>query len=116
MDLGAGRQGLVLTTRGRKTGKRRSTPLVFMWHDGDIVVFPSNGGLERPPAWLLNLEAAPDDVHVQIGDDYFPVRARLASDEERARILPRARAYNAHWKEYLTYVRRELPFVLLTPR
>jgi len=116
MNLGSGRQGLVLTTRGRRTGKRRSTPLVFMWHDGKIVVFPSNGGLERPPAWLLNLEAHPHDVQVQIGDDCFSVDARLADAEERARILPRAEAYNAHWREYLSYVRRELPFVLLTPR
>lgn len=116
MHLGSGREGLVLTTIGRKTGKLRSTPLVFMWHRGDIVVFPSNGGLERPPGWLLNLEAHPDRVHVQIGADWFPVTARRADEEERAQILPRAEAYNAHWREYLTYVRRELPFILLTPR
>src|SRR5580704_6717425 len=57
---------LLLTTVGRRTGQRRTTPLLYM-ADGDaLVVVASNGGRDRAPAWLLNLEAAPA-ADVQVG-------------------------------------------------
>ena len=50
---------LVLETRGRKSGKVRSVPLLYVEDDGDLVVVASSGGDPHHPAWYLNLEAEP---------------------------------------------------------
>ncbi len=111
-SVALGRKVLLLTTTGRKSGKARTTPLVYMQHGDDAIVYPSNGGKETPPAWWLNLQACPD-AHVQIGKAVHPVRARRASDAEYAELWPKAAAYNAHWKGYEAKVRRRIPLVLL---
>ena len=49
-SVGLGRKVLLLTTIGRKSGQPRTTPLVFMPHGDDLIVYPSNGGKESPPA------------------------------------------------------------------
>jgi deazaflavin-dependent oxidoreductase (nitroreductase family) len=107
-----GRKVLLLTSTGRKSGLSRTTPLVFMQHGEDAIVYPSNGGKEAPPAWWLNLQACPD-ASVQIGKDVHPVRARAASDAEYAKLWPKAAAYNPHWKGYEAKVGRVIPLVLL---
>jgi deazaflavin-dependent oxidoreductase (nitroreductase family) len=58
-SVGLGRKVLLLTTTGRKSGKQRTTPLVYMPHGNDFIVYPSNGGKESPPAWWLNLQTTP---------------------------------------------------------
>jgi deazaflavin-dependent oxidoreductase (nitroreductase family) len=50
---------LYLTTIGRKSGKLRTVPLVFVRDDGDYVVAASNGGSDWQPAWWLNLQSRP---------------------------------------------------------
>ncbi len=62
----AGSQALLLTTTGRRSGEPRTRALIYL-KDGDrLVVVASNGGSDRPPSWLLNLQAHPS-VRVQIG-------------------------------------------------
>src|SRR5262245_33138739 len=73
-SVGLGRQILLLTTTGRRSGVPRTTPLVYMPDGERYVVYGSNGGLETPPAWLLNLETRPD-AEVEIGKRRIPVRA-----------------------------------------
>src|SRR5207253_1884739 len=66
---------LLLTARGRKTGKARTTPLLYL-EDGDrLVVVASKGGAPRHPAWFLNLAANPE-VTVERGGERVPMRAR----------------------------------------
>ena len=56
---------LFLTTTGRKTGKQRTTPLLYLTHDGRWVVVASNGGADWEPGWWLNLRAgSPGTVEV----------------------------------------------------
>lgn len=113
--LGSGRRVLLLRTTGRRSALRRTTPLVFMRYQGGYVIFASNGGRETKPGWLFNIEASPDDVEVQVRDEIVRVSARVASPEERVEIRPLAEDYNAHWRQYLVYVQREIPFLILTP-
>lgn len=113
-SVGSGRKILLLTTLGRKSGQQRTTPLVYMPHDEQCVIYGSNGGRESPPAWLLNLRANPE-VTIEVGRKKISVQAYIAEGEERSRLLPLAHAYNAHWKGYQENIEREIPLIVLAP-
>jgi deazaflavin-dependent oxidoreductase (nitroreductase family) len=105
---------LVLETRGRRSGARRSTPLSFT-RDGDaFVVIASNGGAARDPDWYKNLEARPQ-AWVEVAGARRPVRATTVAGGERDRLWRQAvRSYPG----YLAYQRRaarEIPVVRLVP-
>lgn len=106
---------LLLDHVGARSGKRRTTPLVYM-RDGDgLLIVASKGGHPSNPSWLHNLRAHPD-TEVQIGRRRLPVRAREASAEERKRLWPEAADHNPHWARYRQRTKREIPLVLLEPR
>lgn len=111
-SVGLGRKVLLLTTRGRKSGQLRTTPLVYMPHGGDLIVYPSNGGKESPPAWWLNLQTTPEAT-IQIGRHTHRIQARKATPEEYATLWPQAAEYNPHWRAYEQTVRRPIPLVIL---
>jgi len=111
-SLGLGRKVLLLTTTGRKSGLERTTPLVYMPHGNDAIIYPSNGGKETPPAWWLNLQTNAMAT-IQIGKTIREVRARAASEAEHAKIWPKAAAYNPHWRQYAESVVRKIPLVIL---
>jgi deazaflavin-dependent oxidoreductase (nitroreductase family) len=104
-----------LTTTGRKSGKPRSTPIVYV-EDGDaLVVMPSNAGSDAAPAWWLNLQANPE-AEVQLGQDRRQVCARRATPEEAERLWPRLRDSYSGFEAYQGFTEREQPIVLLEPR
>jgi deazaflavin-dependent oxidoreductase (nitroreductase family) len=109
-SVGLGREVLLLTTTGRKTGKQRTTPLVYMPHGNDVIIYPSNGGKESPPAWWLNLQTNPGAT-IQIGNTRRRIQARSVTREEHAQIWPKAEAYNPHWRNYAKTISR--PLVIL---
>ena len=84
-DWKEGTSILILTTKGRKSGEERKTPLIYGEHDGDYLIVASKGGWPKPPAWYLNLEADPD-VQVQVKGDKFKARARTATPEEKPEL------------------------------
>jgi deazaflavin-dependent oxidoreductase (nitroreductase family) len=93
---------LLLTTTGRRSGRPRTTPVIYV-RDGDrIVVASESFGQERPAAWPLNLAADPRAL-VQLGPATRPYVARPASDDEIARHWPRLLAA---WPAHETYHRR----------
>ena len=72
---------LVLGTRGRRSGLPRDSVLAYA-DDGDRrLVVASNGGDDRPPAWLLNVQADPA-VHVQAGSERYEAIARVVTPED----------------------------------
>jgi F420H(2)-dependent quinone reductase len=78
---------LLLTTTGRRTGKARTVPLLYV-RDGDrLVICNVNPGFERPNPWILNLRADPH-AQVQIGRGTARVRAHAASEDELDRYWP----------------------------
>jgi deazaflavin-dependent oxidoreductase (nitroreductase family) len=86
-SLTGGAPVLLLTTIGRRTGKARTVPLLYV-RDGDrIVICNVNPGFERPNPWILNLRAGPQ-AQVQIGRSKVRVRARAASEDELDRYWP----------------------------
>lgn len=104
---------LLLHTTGARTGRRRTTPLLFM-PDGDaLVVVGSNGGSLRHPAWLHNVRATPG-VEVTVGRTTRQVRARVADPAEKARLWPLLnRLYP--YDDYQRHTTREIAVVLLEP-
>ena len=74
---------LLLTTRGRKSGKLRRTALIYGRDADRYLVVASQGGAEWNPNWYLNLAANPE-VHVQVGAEKFPARARTATSDEKS--------------------------------
>ena len=109
----AGRM-LLLTTTGRKSGLRRTTPLLYKPEGERYVVVGSNGGRDQPPAWLLNLTAAPT-VELQVGRRRGPARARVLADEEKAAIWPTLTGYYKGWGDYQQLTERQLHVVELVP-
>jgi deazaflavin-dependent oxidoreductase (nitroreductase family) len=107
---------LELTTTGRKSGAPRTVMLTSPLQDGDaIVVVASKGGDDDHPAWFLNLRAHPE-VEVSIaGAPRRPMRARVATPEERARLWPKVTADHENYAGYQTRTAREIPLVLLEP-
>ena len=80
-----GSKTLLLTTKGRKSGKPRTKPLIYE-QDGDrYVIVASRGGAPEHPDWYRNLEQEPN-VGLQVLDEVFPARARTAEGEERERL------------------------------
>jgi deazaflavin-dependent oxidoreductase (nitroreductase family) len=80
-----GLNALLLTTRGRRSGKLRRTAL-FYGRDGDrYLVVASNGGKASHPLWYLNLLEQPQ-VDLQVGGEQFAARARPATAEEQPRL------------------------------
>ena len=105
---------LLLTTTGRKTGKRRTMPLLYLEDDDSLVLVASAGGQPTHPAWYANLRADPA-VEVQIGRAVQKLRARTATAEERARLWPTVVALYPGYAKYQEKTAREIPLVILGP-
>jgi deazaflavin-dependent oxidoreductase (nitroreductase family) len=108
-----GTQTLLLTTKGRKSGEQRTTPLIYGQSGEDYLIVASKGGADEPPAWYLNIEADPE-VELQVKADRFNARARTATAEEKPEMW---RTMTAHWPQYDEYqskTSREIPIVVLS--
>jgi F420H(2)-dependent quinone reductase len=105
---------LLLTTTGRKTGKSRTTPLLYGEDAGRYVVVASVGGAPKHPAWYLNLggDAA---ATIQVGGRKLSVRGETASPEERARLWTLMTRLYPGYDAYQAKTSREIPVVVLTP-
>ena len=104
---------LLLHHVGAKSGKRRVSPLIYV-EDGDaVVVVASKGGVDKNPAWFHNLRANPDTEVEVPREGRRRVRARVASDEERERLWPKAVATYKPYAQYQTYTTRKIPLVIL---
>jgi deazaflavin-dependent oxidoreductase (nitroreductase family) len=94
---------LLLTTTGRRTGKSRTTPLIYLrGREGFVVSSEEFGQANRRAAWPRNLDANPE-AEVQVGSEMIRCRARRLGDDEVERYWPRLVAL---WPAHETYLRR----------
>ena len=105
---------LLLTTTGRKTGKPRTTPLLYLEDARRYVVIASVGGAPKHPAWYLNLRNDANAT-IQVGNRKLNVNAATATPEERGRLWARAVEMYAGYAGYQAKTSREIPLVILTP-
>jgi deazaflavin-dependent oxidoreductase (nitroreductase family) len=103
---------LLLHHRGRKSGRERVTPLLYLPDDERLVVVGSKGGSHRHPAWFLNVREM-ERTQVELPGEHRRVSVRVAGDDERAELWP---PVVERWPAYANYQRRterEIPLVIL---
>ncbi len=105
---------LLLTTIGRKSGEKRTTPLVFLQDGADMIVVGSLAGYDRHPAWYLNITANPR-AWVQLDRNKMAVTYRDVTDEERAALWPRLDKVFPAWGYFQKQTDRPFPIVILSP-
>jgi deazaflavin-dependent oxidoreductase (nitroreductase family) len=111
-----GMPALALTTTGRRSGQPRTVMLTSPVQEGDaIVIVASRGGDDHHPAWFLNLRDHPDVEVAFAGRPKQTMRARVATDDERAQLWPRVTAAYKGYARYQTKTDREIPLVVLEP-
>jgi deazaflavin-dependent oxidoreductase (nitroreductase family) len=104
-----------MTTTGRRSGEARTTAMGYLCDGDNVVVVASNSGLDRPPAWWLNLQAKPE-AEIDFAGERRAVRARVASPEEHERMWPRFVEQFPGFEGYRSYTTREIPLVVLERR
>ena len=108
----SGVETLLLTTRGRSTGKLRRTALIYGKDRSRFIVVASNGGARSHPNWYQNLAADPH-VFVQVAGDRFEARARTATARSKPRLWRLMVSIWPAYEEYQTKTSREIPVVIL---
>ena len=108
----AGAPMILVTHRGAKTGKEYTSPLVHT-RDGDAyVVIASKAGAPDDPQWFRNLQANPGAV-VEVGEERFAARARVATGAERDRLFRAQADLMPNFDEYASKTSRTIPVVVL---
>ena len=105
---------LLLNTIGRKSGKKRATPLLYVVEDEDYVIIASKGGTPSHPAWYLNLKANPDAT-VEVGNRKVRVRAEKVDGEEKERLWKKMAEMHPTYDDYQKKTKREIPLLVLHP-
>jgi deazaflavin-dependent oxidoreductase (nitroreductase family) len=109
-----GQPVLLLRSIGRRSGRRRETPMQYLPDHDAFVVVAANAGAVRPPAWYLNLSADPH-AQVQVGARTLEVQAREVLGEERRALWAQLTDANRYLERTARKARRELPLLLLEP-
>ncbi|MFI6923236.1 nitroreductase family deazaflavin-dependent oxidoreductase [Nonomuraea spiralis] len=103
---------LLLTTKGRNSGKSYTTPLIYQRFGDVFLVVASKGGDPEHPQWYKNLVAHPD-VEVQVKGDKFQARARTASEDEKPEMWRTMTRTWPDYDDYQTKTDRPIPVVVL---
>jgi len=106
---------LLLTTTGRRSGQKRTAPVVYLRDGERMVVINTNAGNAKVPAWSLNLQANAE-AEVERGRRRYPVHARIAEGEERTDLWRRHNEQYAGFDDYQEKLDREASVIVLEPR
>jgi F420H(2)-dependent quinone reductase len=99
---------------GRRSGKQRTSPLLYLADGDDVVVIGSKGGSHRHPAWWLNLREM-DETEIELPGERRRVKVRVATPEERERLWPKVVEMYADYATYQRRTDREIPLGILSP-
>jgi deazaflavin-dependent oxidoreductase (nitroreductase family) len=106
---------LLLTTTGRKSGERRTAPVVYLADGENVVLINTNAGNAKIPAWSLNLKAKPE-AEVEVGRRRYPISARIASGAEHDDLWRKHVEQYAGFDDYKRQMEREPSVFVLEPR
>ena len=110
-----GRSKTVLVDHvGRRSGERRTTPLLYALDGADVIVVASKGGSHRHPAWWLNLREM-DETEIRLGGERRRVKVREANETERERLWPRVVEVWPDYSKYQERTQRQIPLGILSP-
>lgn len=105
---------LLLTTTGRKTGKQRTLPLVYIMDGSAYVITASAGGADKHPGWFFNIRSNPQAT-IQVKDKHITVMAEIAGPEKKPELWARLVEVAPNFAGYQKRTSREIPMVILHP-
>lgn len=107
---------VIVTMRGRSSGKLRKIPLMRVEHGGEYALVGSMGGAPTDPTWVANLRAAPDAVTIQDGPAPFDVTVREVTGDEKAVWWERCVAAFPNYADYQARTDRVIPVFVASRR
>jgi deazaflavin-dependent oxidoreductase (nitroreductase family) len=107
---------IIVTSRGRQSGKLRKNPVMKVEHDGEYAIVASKGGAPSHPEWYLNIIADPESVMIQDGPEPFNVVVREVSGKEREIWWQRAVEAFPPYAEYSEKTNRIIPILVARRR
>ncbi len=108
----AGAPVLLVTTTGAKTGRRHTTPTMYLPDGEHLMVFASKGGAPTNPDWYHNLVAHPR-VTVEVGAETYDAEAVVLTGEERDQLYARQAQLYPGFAEYQAKTKRTIPVIAL---
>jgi F420H(2)-dependent quinone reductase len=105
---------LLLTTVGRKSGKQRTLPLVYIMDGPAYVITASAGGADKNPGWFFNIRSNPQAT-IQVKDKHIKVTAEVAEPEKKSELWSRLVEVAPNFAGYQKRTSREIPMVILHP-
>lgn len=104
---------LILTTKGRKSGKTLHTPLGYFERDSGYYIVASNAGSDKNPAWFYNIKGNPGDVSIQVNDRKMKVKPEIILGGQRRTLYDWIASIAPNYAEYEKTTKREIPLVFL---
>lgn len=111
----AGREVMLVTMTGAKSGKEITIPLMYVPYKEGVILVGSLGGAPKDPLWVKSVRANPD-VSVQYKAKKMQLRARQADDAEKAEVWPICVEYYAEYADYQKRTDRNIPVFICEPR
>jgi deazaflavin-dependent oxidoreductase (nitroreductase family) len=105
---------LLLHHTGRRSGRERVIPLLYLADGDDVVVVASKGGSHKHPAWFVNLREMPETV-IELGSEKRRVKVEVAPEAKRRELWPRVVELYGDYANYQQRTEREIPLVILSP-
>ena len=105
---------LLLTTTGRKTGKKRTLPLIYILDGSAYVITASAGGADKNPGWFFNIRSNPQAT-IQVKDKHIKVMAEIAGQEKKSELWARLVEVAPNFAGYQKRTSRDIPMVILHP-
>jgi F420H(2)-dependent quinone reductase len=105
---------LLLTTTGRRSGKQRTVPLIYIRDGSTYVITASAGGAERHPGWFFNLRSHPQ-ASIQLKEKQIRVTAEIAGPEKKPELWARLVEVASNFAGYQKRTGRDIPMVILHP-
>ncbi len=105
---------LLLTTTGRKTGKQRTLPVVYIKDDSAYVITASAGGADKHPGWFFNIRSNPQAT-IQVKDKRIKVTAEVAGSEKKSELWAQLVEVAPNFAGYEKRTSRDIPMVILHP-
>ena len=106
---------LILTTKGRRSGKILSNPVGYFERDGKYIIVASNSGSDKNPSWYYNIKGNPNDVTIQVNEKIMKVTPEIVLGEQRKPIYEWIASIAPNFGDYEKKTTREIPLVFLKP-
>tara|TARA_Y100000588_G_scaffold94615_2_gene102530 strand:+ start:2552 stop:2983 length:432 start_codon:yes stop_codon:yes gene_type:complete len=105
---------LLLSTKGRRTGRYRDNPLLYVEHNGNYYSAASFGGNDNHPSWFLNLSLNPE-VTILVNRKHLSAIAHVTSEPERTQAWDSLVKCHPGFKNYKKRTTRIIPVVRFDP-